>query len=163
MNRLKTIIFALLLICAAGVSAAELSLRVVPVTGKSQQEALSAIGKMVYRNDSLLVFDQAGNPLYKEALRNMRRIDFTETDNPGTDVSAVENQKAKLSVYPNPTQGLLQVQHAEGDFVRVYDLQGKQLFATALHNGIATIDVSALPAGTYLLLVQNGLFRFIKE
>ena len=159
----KTIIFALLLLCAAGVSAAALSLRVVPVTGKSQQEALSAIGKMVYRNDSLLVFDRSNTLLYKEALRDMRRIDFTENDNPGTDVSAAESNGAQLSVYPNPTQGLLQVQNAEGDFARVYDPQGKQLFATALHDGVATIDVSALPSGTYLLLVQNGLFRFIKE
>lgn len=158
----KTIIFALLL-CVAGASATTLSLRVQPITGKAQQEVLSTIGKMVYHSDSLYVYDRANYVLFREALGKVRYVNFTEEDNPGTAIPSTESNEAQLSVYPNPTQGLLQVQNAEGNFARVYDPQGKQLFVTALQEGCAMIDVSALPAGTYLLLVQNGVFRFIKE
>ena len=153
----------MLLTSAAGVSAGVLSLRVVPITGQAQQEVLSAIGKVVYRNDSLLVVDHANYPLYKEALQNLRRIDFTNAETPETAVSSPQDGTAHLSVYPNPTQGLLQVQNAEGDKVRVYNTQGKLLITKNLRDSSATIDVSALPIGTYLLLVQNGVFRFIKE
>lgn len=163
LTRRKLSMFFLLLMGVAGASAETLSLRVQPITGKAQQEVLSAIGKMVYHGDSLYVYDYANNVLFYEALSKVRYVAFTEEDNPATAISSSESKTVQLLVYPNPTQGQLQIRNAEGEMVRVYDTQGKSLITTQLQDGNATIDVSALPIGTYILLVQNGVFRFIKE
>ena len=137
-------------------------LTIVPLTGTARQNALASVGRVVYHGDSLYVFDHAGYSVYQEALAKIRRVDYS-TDQLPTDIAQTENTQTTVVAYPNPTQGQLTVQHAEGDLVRVYALQGELLLTVPLYEGAATLDVSHLPAGTYLLLVQNGVFQFIKQ
>lgn len=137
-------------------------LTIHPLAGNAMQTALVSVGKVVYRHDSLYVFDCAGYAVYHEALAKIRRVDYSSDQLP-TDISSAENTKVQVVAYPNPTQGQLMVQHAEGDLVRIYALQGELLLTAPLYEGSATIDVSHLPAGTYLLLAQNGVFQFIKQ
>ena len=137
-------------------------LTIPPLAGNAMQTALVSVGKVVYRHDSLYVFDCAGYAVYHEALAKIRRVDYSSDQLP-TDISSAENTKVQVVAYPNPTQGQLMVQHAEGDLVRIYALQGELLLTAPLYEGSATIDVSHLPAGTYLLLAQNGVFQFIKQ
>lgn len=137
-------------------------LHVVPLEGNLRDMALSAIGKVVYRGDSLYVRDQIGNVLYAQSLRHIGHIVYAERQKTPTDISTSQEQ-AEVKVYPNPTQGLLMVQNAEGEQVHIYDLQGKVVLAASLYEGTASVDVSLLPVGTYVLLVQNGVFQFIKQ
>ena len=137
-------------------------LTIHPLAGNAMQTALVSVGKVVYWHDSLYVFDCAGYAVYHEALAKIRRVDYSSDQLP-TDISSAENTKVQVVAYPNPTQGQLMVQHAEGDLVRIYALQGELLLTAPLYEGSATIDVSHLPAGTYLLLAQNGVFQFIKQ
>ena len=137
-------------------------LTIHPLTGNAMQTALASVGRVVYHGDSLYVFDHAGYRVYHEALAKIRRVDYSGNPLP-TDIAPAENTTTTVVAYPNPTQGQLMVQHAEGDLVRVYALQGELLLTAPLYDGAATLDVSHLPAGTYLLLVQNGVFQFIKQ
>lgn len=156
-----------LLLCAFCLSAmylfaAEPVLRVVPLRGNQRDMALSAIGKVVYRGDSLYVCDRISNILYAETLHKAGHIVYAEMQETPTDMST-NREQAEVKVYPNPTQGLLTVQNASGEAVRIYDLQGKAVLTASLYEGTASVDVSSLPVGTYVLLVQNGVFQFIKQ
>ncbi len=151
--------FCLLAIC---LSAAESVLRVFPLQGSNRDMALSVIGKVVYRGDSLFVYDKTDRVLYAEALRKVGHITYAERAEVPSDTSTPQEQ-AEVQVYPNPTLGLLTVRNASGEAVRIYDLQGKSVLVSPLCEGAASVDVSSLPVGTYVLMVQNGVFQFIKQ
>ncbi len=157
---MKKVIFFLCLLCSVPLMAEYLTIH--PLTGTARQNALATVGKMVYHGDSLYVFDRAGYSVYQEALAKIRRVDYSTNQLP-TDIAPAENTATTVVAYPNPTQGQLTVQHAEGDLVRIYGTEGKLLLTAPLYEGAATLDVSHLSAGTYLLLVQNGVFQFIKQ
>ncbi|KAA9340940.1 T9SS type A sorting domain-containing protein [Adhaeribacter soli] len=61
-------------------------------------------------------------------------------------------------LYPNPVSGTLHIQLEEQltATVKVADLTGRVVRTEVLPAGSSRIDVSALPAGIYLLNVQNG-------
>lgn len=158
----RKIVLCTFCLSAVCLFAAEAALQVIPLHGDQLEMALSAIGKVVYLNDTLCVRDKTGNLLYGEALRNVGRIVYGETAETPTGTDNPQEQ-ADVQVYPNPTQGQLTVRNAQGTAARIYEMQGKAVLAAPIYEGTATVDVSPLPVGTYLLLVQNGVFQFIKQ
>lgn len=90
-----------------------------------------------------------GNNLFKSGA-NYRRFSSNTVSESfiGIDESSVN----KISIHPNPTSGLIQVQ-LEGPFdYEVYDLSGKMLAKDA---GKEQIDISKLPAGTYTVIIST--------
>jgi hypothetical protein len=74
-----------------------------------------------------------------------------------TDISVNEtDSELDLSIYPNPSARLISVENKmfqiEGKMVRVFDLSSRELVTQQLING--KIDISQLPAGTYILEVE---------
>jgi len=69
-----------------------------------------------------------------------------------------EEAFAIAEVFPNPTQADVQIRFEQATVAELIltDLQGKTLSATAVSGMTATVSLSALPAGTYLLNVTNG-------
>ena len=65
-----------------------------------------------------------------------------------------------MPFYPNPTQGLIRIDLPEVQFVEVFDLLGKSIFVSEK----ATIDLSGLPSGVYVLKVNlsNGVIKMGK-
>ena len=82
--------------------------------------------------------------------------------------SAVENvfipKNNELLIYPNPVKDELRIKNEElriGN-VEIYDLTGKQIVNDQWLNG-QSINVSALPAGIYILKIGDKRGKFIKE
>jgi hypothetical protein len=67
--------------------------------------------------------------------------------------SISDNPKLNLSVFPNPTNKTINiVSGVDFDNVRIYDLQGKEVFFnTYLSTTKKTINLESLPAGIYML------------
>ncbi|MGI4741217.1 MAG: T9SS type A sorting domain-containing protein [Janthinobacterium lividum] len=67
-------------------------------------------------------------------------------------------------LYPNPARDWLTVPAAPGTLVRILDLTGRVLHTLALPPS-GVLDVAGLPAGTYLLRLEEGTstLRFTKE
>jgi hypothetical protein len=100
-----------------------------------------------------------------------------QSDNDGASklskVIAVSNKAASaLSVYPNPAEQTLNVNHASataGANLKVLSLEGKTIFQKAVNvNSTASnLDVSKLATGTYLLILDNNneksSLKFIKK
>ncbi|WP_423129756.1 discoidin domain-containing protein [Gaoshiqia sp. Z1-71] len=79
------------------------------------------------------------------------------------DKPAPEKQKddSFIKLYPNPTKGLLTVEFSEFDdqvpgSLLVADLTGRVVYSGNTLTKRYTIDLSARPAGQYLLIYQNG-------
>ena len=141
------------------------SLVVKPLSGKECITALGSIGKVVYSGDSLYVYDVAKNVVFSDLLANVQHIRFSD-EQPSTPTQ-VENTQTndglQVKVYPNPTQDVLMVEHAQGDVLRLYSMDGRLVVTQAVENGSAQVDMAELPTGNYLLLSGNQSFQVIKQ
>jgi hypothetical protein len=73
--------------------------------------------------------------------------------------ASIEENQMGLSVYPNPTSGILQISKSQigSASVEVLDLNGKVLKNSAMQQHL-TLDLSAYPRGMYMVKVQmNGV------
>lgn len=71
--------------------------------------------------------------------------------------SAVKPETADFfGIYPNPATGLMTLDLPEGEFCgKLSDLSGRNLREFAALQGRTTMDVSGIPAGTYLLSLSE--------
>ncbi len=77
-------------------------------------------------------------------------------------VTAIEQIDAPgLSLFPNPTKGILNIHHWKTGHVVVYDNQGKRLLNTQLTSN--TLHVESLPVGIYRLVMDGVSTTFVKE
>lgn len=75
----------------------------------------------------------------------------------------VGEQENTLLVYPNPTEGTIQVEGVTGSTVRLFDLNGRLLLA--LPNGIdkTQLDLTPLSKGCYFLQMGNVTRKVVKR
>ena len=65
------------------------------------------------------------------------------------------NNADQARVYPNPASGTLYLEHVGGSKIELYDLTGGLHLAECSSGSTRTIDLSSLPAGVYILRIQN--------
>lgn len=76
-------------------------------------------------------------------------------------------QAAAIKIYPNPTSDNLFVNMSDASIstIEIFDMVGKVVLhinAQSMQGTIATINVSQLAAGPYILMADNHKFRFVK-
>ncbi|RZN78715.1 MAG: T9SS type A sorting domain-containing protein, partial [Winogradskyella sp.] len=89
------------------------------------------------------------------------------------DVGAYESQTVlsntdfeitTLSIYPNPTNQILNIQGLKtSENIEVYNISGQKLFTKTIDLSKNTIDVSQLSAGLYFLKINDESIKFIKQ
>jgi len=157
----KRLLF-LLFVLAIGLQVrAEMSLVVRPLTDTDKITALQKIGKLVYSGDSLLVYDNVGVLVYGDLLENVKHVRYSDEE----PQVPVETQyiASQIVVYPNPTADVLYIDNAEVGEVRLYTADGRLLQVVEAHDGRVAVDMSAYPAGTYVLFCSGELFSVIKK
>jgi hypothetical protein len=82
-------------------------------------------------------------------------------------VDELRTTNYKLRVYPNPTAGKLTIDNGQLTInnMEIYDMMGRVLnnCQFSILNSPLTIDVSHLPTGIYLLIIDNQTVKFVKE
>jgi len=75
-----------------------------------------------------------------------------------------ENTLTGISVYPNPTQGVVTISNENGTAttIAVHDLAGKLILTTEA-SATTTIDLSENGTGVYLVEVSNGDSKFVER
>ena len=162
---MKKWLFLCLLAVAGSLPVVSTNLVVKLLSGADFRRELATIGKIVYRGDSLYLYDSFGTLLYKEQLAKVQRVVYSEGGEPTTGMAEASDADGHVRVFPNPTAETLVVEGllAEDGQVRLYNQQG-QLVKTGTADAVrTTLDVSDLPAGTYLLLCKGGAFKVIVQ
>ena len=155
-------------------SATATNLVVKPLTGADYRRELATIGKVVYHGDSLYLYDSFGTLLYAEALAKVQRVVYSEGGEPSTSLPDTQSATVTLRVYPNPTTSVLIMEvrspgRTKGETeqndqtARLYNRQGQLLKTLPLTTARTTMDVSDLPAGSYLLLCNGEAFKVIVQ
>ena len=79
-----------------------------------------------------------------------------------TDIDDVLSETETISIYPNPTDGQLQINVTNSNInnIVVTDITGKVLVEAAVNSDLAEIDLSSYPKGIYLVNVvtENGSY-----
>jgi hypothetical protein len=75
-------------------------------------------------------------------------------------VSGIMEEGRPLSVFPNPTSGVLYTSALSDMPLRLFSADGRELFLD-VHNGI--MDLSPFPSGLYLLIMGQEAVRIVKE
>ena len=131
------------------------------LVGEDLTFALAKVGKLTFANDSIYLVAQAGNVLGREARAKTHKIIFGS----GESLTAVpEASTGDIRVYPNPTSDYLTVSGLDGgSTIRIYANDGKLLETTTADDNTATLQVSHLTQGTYLLQINTTIIKFIKK
>ena len=153
---MKKWLFLCLAAVAISVQATATNLVLSRSSGTQLLQDIAAIGKVVFVGDDLQLLAHDGTVLAQEPIAEVQQITFAD----GSEPTSVEGATASgLILYPNPTQDRLVVQGAEGQTLRVYDLQGRLLKQAES----TEVQVEDLANGTYLLQIGTQVVRFIKQ
>ena len=153
---MKKWLFLCLAAVAISVQATATNLVLSRSSGTQLLQDIAAIGKVVFVGDDLQLLAHDGSVLAQEPIAEVQQITFAD----GSEPTAVEGATASgITIYPTPTQDRLMVQGAEGQTLRVYDLQGRLLKQA---EG-TEVQVEDLANGTYLLQIGTQVVRFIKQ
>jgi hypothetical protein len=138
-----------------------ISLFILAVMSLSAQSALVGTGGEANGNGGSVSYsvgqiavqsNSEGNTSISEGVQQPYEINVVGVDNyPGITLNAV--------VYPNPTQGNVQLTidnvQFEGE-VKVFDANGKFLFSRQIDGENTQLDLSPYATGTYYIIVCSG-------
>lgn len=119
-------------------------------------------------------------PKNKGNLVSAQVLDFVTTDFTGLQRAAVPTigayewkdqigtgcrpaEAGSIRIFPTITCDMLHIYGAADAEVRILNLQGQLMYRTMLAADAETLDVNALPQGTYLIAVNGNVLRFIKQ
>ena len=143
---------------------AETSLIIKPLIGEEQAKALAEIGYVKLTEDSIFVFSHTDYLFSKAAIKDIRHIRYGEqSETPTGDADGSSAISSTIYIYPNPTHDMLIISNANADNAYIFDLNGRLLQTAALQDGNASVNVSSLPNGEYLILLNTQTFKFIKQ
>ena len=80
----------------------------------------------------------------------------------------METEVVDVSIYPNPTKGLIHIKSEEnlsGLTFTIYDHLGRSVFSESRYINDNNIDIESLPRGVYTLRISGATpksFRFLK-
>ncbi len=79
-------------------------------------------------------------------------------------ITDVQKEATAIQVYPNPTTNFITLKNSEGiNQVKVFSLEGKLLKTEKVNSKNATLDLSYLPKGIYLLQTNRGSIKVVKQ
>ncbi len=74
---------------------------------------------------------------------------------------------AEIKIYPNPATDNIYVENLQGGSISICNVSGTQVLSQQVTTGKATIDISSLAPGVYIIKTtgnnQNAVTKFIKE
>ena len=103
---------------------------------------------------------------YGPFFRNFSSLDFDYTEREGCIVTSTQDiDQATIQVFPNPTNGILNIQSDQGDILRVklYSSLGQIMVDKSVRNSDVEILVNGFSAGVYWLNVELSSGVMVRE
>jgi photosystem II stability/assembly factor-like uncharacterized protein len=86
---------------------------------------------------------------------------YTNAISATTLVGITLNNKAQMSIYPNPTNGFINIENYSNNNYDIFDIVGKKIASGSISNN--TIDISNHPNGVYFVKIDNQSYKIIKN
>ncbi len=138
-------------------------IHVVQLEGSDYVKALSTIGRIEFADNNVTVVDNTKdhNILFSCPIANAKKILFNNDGSSSTAiVPANEDSSVSIKAFPNPAAEYVTVTGlAEGETIRLFDLQGKSVKQTVE----TTVSLTGLPAGVYFLQAGQEVVKIIKN
>jgi len=142
------------------------NLYVQPITGEQVPFAISERPTITFDNRIMTIDGRTFN------LADVQNLSFVANVPPPTNI-VNEHVGSLLQVFPNPVTDKLHIinEWQSGDIIELFDMNGRRVFvqpvetghAPSLHDDTIVIDMSAFPAGNYILRVGNQSFQIVKR
>lgn len=121
------------------------------------------------QNKIKYTYDESGNRIKKEIVLSSTRSLLSEDDE--QEAYTEEIQSHQITIYPNPTKGLLNVKIAGLDKINgqisIYNMGGKLINQSDLSSSNQTFDLSDQPNGIYIMQIKLedkvSSWKIIKE
>ncbi len=106
-------------------------------------------------------YDAAGNRISREILYSQTQM-AKKQNKINTDMLG----KHKITISPNPTEGLLRVELLDGDVAVdgeaiVYSANGSLVASTPLKSSVTELNIGSCPSGIYLLQIKQGNTKLV--
>lgn len=156
----KLLIYSISLLMGMGVLMAQQTVvKVHQANGNMEEKVLGQEGVITFGTDGdqLVINGTEGTATY--ALGDLKMVTFDENE-----MSISELEKAKFSVYPNPTQGMLHISGigSEMQTLVVYSMAGTKMVESRVKDG-SSVSLDKLPAGIYLVRCGNNVVKVCKQ
>jgi len=168
MNRLITSMLLTVFIICGNLTAQSEFLRVKLSDGNTQDFALSELRKMDFIGEQYR-FHQWDGSLTSFDFNAVEFYTYFDTPTSAADITT-QSTFAQLNVYPNPSQGILNVDFiAPGNgplMISLYAINGQLIHQQGINaekEGNVMFDLSAHPAGTYFLVMKGNGFSISKN
>jgi hypothetical protein len=114
----------------------------------------------IEKDNAGLVLKSPDGQCWKITVDNTGELATTNINcNLTTDIEAKTPVENNIRIFPNPTSGELTIE-AEQELsqgrVSIFSMEGRQLYSEPLHGITATIDLSHLQPGVYIVNVEGG-------
>lgn len=83
-----------------------------------------------------------------------------------SNLNVADNELLNVSVYPNPTKGILNVrlpENSEKTTLYLNDIQGRRILMKEASNPNEVLNIENLSDGVYILSIQNGALKTTKK
>lgn len=115
-----------------------------------------SIRSIILSHGWLYYMSTEGDVILQERISDVRTIVFTNNQ---SGQGILDIPEDGIRIYPNPVQNILYIESTTMPEYKIFDIDGRCL----LQGENSSIDVSILKTGTYLLLLNNQTFKFIKQ
>ena len=105
---------------------------------------------------SFVIKDKDENVLYQSEGEMQPGVFMTYDNNCSLDIDEIEKANESLSIYPNPTNGKLNIEANNIVEIEVINIVGQSVAAYIVNSDSCEIDMSNLNAGMYFVNVKTG-------
>lgn len=138
-------------------------IHVVQLEGSDYVKALSTIGRIEFADNNVTVVDNTKdhNILFSCPIASAKKILFNNEGSSSTAIIPTQEESAvSIKAFPNPAAEYVTVTGlAEGETIRLFDLQGKAVKQTVE----TTVSLTGLPVGVYFLQAGQEVVKIIKN
>lgn len=92
-------------------------------------------------------------------------LDMMFNDNCGSWGEEEDLESARLEVFPNPTQGKINIRFAEVEMVAIqlYDMKGRLVYSFTTDDRFTSLSVASYPLGIYTLVVNGNGWQQVEK
>lgn len=104
---------------------------------------------------SFVIKDKDGNVIYESEGEMQAGVFLTFNNDCTLDVTETETEKENVMVYPNPTDGIINISACNIDKVSVYNIVGQEVESFVIDDNQCRIDISDYNDGVYFVKIKT--------